>query len=279
MTMVAGGLREPSSRLGGPFRYARLFAIQLRTSVAMGMQYRVDFLVSGGVSLFWLAVTLVPLLVVFGARPVIAGWSYDAALVVVGWFILLKGLLEGAITPSLLAVVEHVRKGTLDFVLLKPADSQFLVSTTRIEPWCVTDLLGGLLVVGWAFARMGRWPAAADLLAGAALLFAAVLVLYSIWILVVSLSFFVVRVDNLAYLFQSVFDAARWPISIFPGPVRLIFTFVLPLALMTTYPAMAILGELSASTGASCLLGAAVFAILARLAWTLSLRRYTSASS
>ena len=47
------------------------------------------------------------------------------------------------------------------------------------------------------------------------LLVVAVLLLYSIWILVVSASFWVVRVDNLSYLFGSIFDAGRWPISVF----------------------------------------------------------------
>ena len=55
------------------------------------------------------------------------------------------------------------------------------------------------------------------------LLVVAVLLLYSIWILVVSASFWVVRVDNLSYLFGSVFDAARWPIDVFRGVLRIVF--------------------------------------------------------
>ena len=83
----------------------------------------------------------------------------------------------------------------------------------------------------------------------AVLLIVAVLLLYSIWILIVSASFWVVRVDNLSYLFQSLFDAGRWPIDVFDGVfrnvLRVIFTAVFPLALMTTYPAQALLGRLT----------------------------------
>ena len=61
---------------------------------------------------------------------------------VVGWFTLLHAVLEGAVSPSLTAVVEHVRRGTLDFVLLKPADAQFLVSTAKLEPWHIVDSAG-----------------------------------------------------------------------------------------------------------------------------------------
>ena len=65
---------------------------------------------------------------------------------VVGWFTLLHAVLEGAVSPSLTAVVEHVRHGTLDFVLLKPADAQFLVSTAKFEPWHVVDVVGALAI-------------------------------------------------------------------------------------------------------------------------------------
>ena len=47
-------------------KYRRLLAIQVRTSLTLGMQYRLDFLIEGAVSIFWVGVTLIPLLVVFG---------------------------------------------------------------------------------------------------------------------------------------------------------------------------------------------------------------------
>src|SRR3712207_2328101 len=112
-------------------RYLRLLQTQVRISVTMAMQYRTEFLFKGGMQLFWVAVTLAPLMVVFGQREKVAGWSYPEALVVLAWFSLLKGVLEGGVTPSLTAVVEGVRTGALDYVLLKPADAQFLVSTAR----------------------------------------------------------------------------------------------------------------------------------------------------
>lgn len=260
-------------------KYGRLLAIQARTSLMLGMQYRLDFLVEGAVSIFWVGVTLIPLVVVFGKRPTVAGWTYDEALLVVGMFVLLKGVLEGAITPSLLAVVDHIRKGTLDFVLLKPADAQFLVSTTKFQPWSMVDVIGGLVVIVAAFVRMGTQPSPLQVAVSLAILASAVLVLYSIWILVVSLAFFVVRVDNLSYLFTSIFDAARWPITVFRGPIRFAFTFVLPLAVMTTYPSMALLGTLEARVFVASTLGATAFAVFARQVWKQAIRRYTSASS
>src|SRR5262249_37193722 len=113
------------------FRYLRLLAVQLRASALLSLQYRYEFFVDGPIEFFWAITMIVPLLIVFQGRTSVAGWTLGEALVVSGWFILLQGILEGAINPSLTSVVEHIRKGTLDFVLLKPADAQFLVSTAK----------------------------------------------------------------------------------------------------------------------------------------------------
>src|SRR5512133_3687751 len=134
------------------------------------MQYRVEFFGDGAMALFWACWSLVPLLIVYGHRPSVAGWTFDEALVVMGWFTVMKGVLEGAVNPSLASVVEHIRKGTLDFVLLKPADAQFLVSTAKFAPWRVVDVVAGLIVFAVAFRRMGRLPAP-EHVAAAALLF------------------------------------------------------------------------------------------------------------
>lgn len=261
-------------------RYLRLLGIQLRASTAVAMQYRLDFLVQGGLALFWAGWGLVPLLVVFGVREGVAGWTFEEALVVIGWFMVMKGVLEGAVNPSLASVVEHIRKGTLDFVLLKPADAQFLVSTQKFAPWRVFDALGGLVVFAVAFHRLGRLPSPGNVVAALLLLACAALILYSLWILVVSAAFFVVKIDNLSYLFVSIFDAARWPADVFRGALRAVFTFVVPLAIMTTFPARALLGkEFGVSDGAGALAGAVAFAAFSRLVWLRSIGRYTSASS
>ena len=208
-------------------RYVRLLGVQLRASFQLAMQYRVDFLVGGTMSLFWLTWNLLPMVILWRSRPTIAGWTFPEALLVAAWFTLLRGLLEGAVQPSLIAVVEHIRKGTLDFVLLA----------------------------------------------------AAVTTLYAIFILVACAAFWVVRLDNLIYLFNSIFDAGRWPSAVFRGAWRLLFTFVIPLALMTTYPAEALLGRLAPSTLGFALGGAALFTLAARLVWLRAIGHYTSASS
>jgi ABC-2 type transport system permease protein len=260
-------------------RYLRLLGVQMRASLATSMQYRVDFLIEGMMSIWWLGWNLVPLLILYDQRDEVAGWNFPSALLVIAWFTVLRGLMEGAINPSLIGVVEKIRTGEFDYLLLKPADAQFLVSTARFEPWNLVDIAGGIALAVIAFGMLGTAPAPDDLLLGLVLLVAAALVLYSMWILIVSASFWVIRLDNLAYLFSAVFDAARWPIQVFQGFWRILFTLVIPLALMTTYPAMAMLGRLEARTALAALGGALLFAAVSRFLWRAAIRSYTSASS
>lgn len=258
-------------------RYLRLLGVQLRASIAQAAQYRLDFVLGAVMSVFWTAAALTPLVVVYARRPTLGGWTRDEALLVVAFFTILKGAIQGAIEPSITNTVEHLRKGTLDFLLLKPADAEFMVSTTRLQPWRATDVLGGLALLVYALADLGRTVTFGAALATLALLVASLAILHSLWIMVVSLAFVTVKVDNLSFLLGSVYDAARWPASVWRGALAWVFTLVIPIAVMTTYPALAVLGRLDLAHGAFGCGLAVVFVLVARLVWTRSIRLYTSA--
>lgn len=260
-------------------RHLALLAASVRLSLLLTLQYRFELVLDTFFQLFWTGTALLPLWLVFEERPMIAGYTYPEALCVTGFFTVLQGVLEGVIQPSLASVVEHVRNGTLDFVLLKPADAQFLVSTHRFAPLRAVNVAAGLAIFAHAFSRMGRTPAPIDVLLALGLLGCAVLVLYSLWILTVSAAFYVGRIDNLRYLFSAIFDAARWPASVYRGVLAFVLTFVIPLALMTSVPADALLGRMSAAAGLSTLAATMFFVALSRMVWVRSVARYTSASS
>jgi len=260
-------------------RYLRLLAIQLRVSLASAMAYRANFLFEGVMSLSSMAITLLPLYVLFDGRQEVAGWNAPAALVVIGYFMAVRAVLEGLISPSLVELVEKIRSGSFDYVLLKPVDAQAMVSASRYEPWKVFDLAGAIAVIIYAFVQRGAPPAAADLALGVALFGTGVLATYALWILCAAASFWVVRLDNLMYLLGAIFDTARWPVQVFPGMWRIVFTFVIPVAVMTTYPAKALLGELHARTALATVGGALALLVVSRLVWRTAIRSYTSASS
>jgi ABC-2 type transport system permease protein len=260
-------------------RYLSLLHAQLRTSVAAAAQYRVEFFVDGAVEILWTATALAPLLVVYGHREQVAGWSFGEALVVLAFFTLLQALLEGVLNPSFLAVVEHVRRGTLDYVLLLPADAQFLISTGRFHLWRSVNVLTALALFVVAFHQLGRGPSVQELGLGAGVFVAAALLLHALWTLGMCLVFFAVKTGQLTDVFSAALDAARWPSSVFRGGLRLVLTFIIPLGLMTTAPASALLGRWDGPLLAAAFGEALLLTLLARWAWTRSLARYASASS
>lgn len=261
-------------------RYLRLFALQFRISAASAMAYRANFLLEGVMSVAWMALTLLPLIVVFERVETIADhWDRPSALIVMAYFLAVRAVIEGTISPSLVDLVEKIRSGAFDYVLLKPVDAQAMISASRYEPWKIFDLLGAIALVVYAFVVRGAPPPPADLALGVALFAAGVLATYSLWIVCAAASFWVVRLDNLMFLLGSTLDVARWPVQVFRGAWRFVFTFIIPVAVMTTYPAMALLGELDTATALATAGGALGMLVLSRVIWRTAIRNYTSASS
>jgi ABC-2 type transport system permease protein len=260
-------------------RYLRLVLVQLRVSVATGMAYRADFLLEGVMALASIGLTLLPLVVLYNGRDTVAGWDAPSALIVIAYFMAVRAVLEGVVSPSFVDLVERIRSGAFDYVLLKPVDAQAMVSASRFEPWQIVNLLGAIALGVYAFWQRGSPPALHHVAAGLVLFAAGVLAMYSLWILCAAASFWVVRLDNLTYLLGAIFDTARWPVQVFPRLWRLVFTFVIPIAVMTTYPAMALLGTLAPRTALATVGGALAMLVASRLVWRAAIRSYTSASS
>lgn len=260
-------------------RYLRLLTIQIRISMAAAFAYRANFAIAGVMSAAWLALTLLPLIVVYGERNRVNGWDLPSALIVMAYFTALRALLEGVISPSLVDLVEKIRNGSFDYVLLKPIDAQITISSSRHEPWKLLDAVGALVLALYAFGRRGYLPSVSELSLGFGLFIAGAMAMYSLWIICAAASFWVGRLDNLIYLLGAIFDTARWPVQVFPGIWRFVFTFVIPVAVMTTFPAMALLGTLDATTTIATAAGALAMVMCSRLVWRTAIRSYTSASS
>ncbi len=258
-------------------RSLRAPLVLVRASVLSSLQYRGDFVFEALRALFEVAWTLVPLLVVFGQRATIAGWSLSEALLVTAWFTALKAVLEGIITPSLVSTIEQIRRGTFDFVLLKPIDAQLLASVGKVSIYSAADVLSAGGLVAFALHRLHFVPTPGAVLTSLLLSIAAAAILYSINLAALSVAFYVARIDNLAYLLAALFDAARWPSTVFRGAARVLFTFVLPLGLMTTFPPLALLGRLSARSVAIATGAAIVGLVASRRIWVRALRAYRSA--
>ncbi len=260
-------------------RYLSTLRIFWIASLTAELEYKANFVIELVATAGNLVGSIFVLSLFYGRSQSLGGWSWEGALVVLGVYTLLEGVTSTLLQPNLSTIVAHVRTGSLDFVLLKPIDSQFWLSARTFSPWGLPGIALGAALIGYAAWKAGATPSPPTLLSAALMLVASLLILYSLWFVLAASSIWFVKIWNATEVLRSVLVAGRFPVSAFPAGLRAFFTFVVPVAFLTTVPAEAILGRAS---GPWLLAGGAVAAgsmALSRWFWQFALRFYTSASS
>ncbi len=260
-------------------RYLKIVGTYFRLGALNELEYRANFWVQMIESSLNLLVAVGGLLVVFAHTETLAGWSPNELLVLVGIYMLVGGFIRVVISPSLERFMGDVREGTLDFTIIKPVDAQLLVSIQQIEIWKLVDVILGVVVIGIALRRMGGGIGVGDTAVFLIALFAGIVIVYSFWLMLATLAFWFVRTENLLVIFDAMYKAARWPVTIYPDWMRFGLTFLVPIAFAVTVPAQGLTGKLSSSTLLLAIgLAVAIF-IVARLFWRFGLRFYSGASA
>jgi ABC-2 type transport system permease protein len=257
----------------------RLAGTFLRVGVMNELQYRVNFAFSLVQSLISVGTSIAVLALVFGNTDSLAGWTAGELLVVMGVYVLVGGLIKMIVQPNMEQLMEDVQQGTLDFVLTKPADGQLLVSVRRVQLWQGVDILVGGVLTVIATARLPGTVTVAEVLAFVLALALGSVAIYCFWLLLTTVAFWVTRLDPIVELFDGMYQAGRWPVSIYPGWLRVGFTILVPLAFAVTVPASALAGHASGWLVLGSIAFTAALTAVTRWTWRLALRRYSGASS
>ncbi|OCR00943.1 ABC transporter permease [Oscillatoriales cyanobacterium USR001] len=258
-------------------RYLHVIILFWSTAIAAELEYRINFLIASLTSIGNLIGSLFGLFLFYRTGYTFEGWKWEEALVVLGIFTMLQGLSEIFLVPNLNRIVDQVEQGTLDFVLLKPISSQFWLSTRTISPWGLPDLIFGISIVIYAANKL-EIGLVNYVLSIIPLGFGFVS-LYSVWFMLGATSIWFVKIYNVTEVLRGLLEAGRYPMAAYPTAYRFFFTFVIPVAFLTTVPANTLLGrgEIIWVLGGGFLAIALFFA--SYLFWKFALRFYTSASS
>jgi len=259
--------------------YLRLLVIFYKNTLISEMEYRLNFWANIGLSLFWLTWAALSVRVYFFHAATIAGWSYHELLIVMGLFFAMNGYRQVVLEPNLSRLSEYVRMGTLDYVLTKPVDSQFLVSLRHIGVYNWGDPILGLGLVAYALWRLDYMPSPGQIGLFALLSAAAMVLLYSFNLILQTTTIWLVNVERVDAIVMGLLETGRFPISFYRGWVRAALTVIIPVAFMTTFPAQALLGRLEWWWVAVAIGLAAVLFLLAAAFWRFALRYYTGASA
>lgn len=260
-------------------RYLRLWLRFVQTAAIREAEYRLNLAIGILERLGQIAVAVISILLIYRFTARVAGWTAAEVLMLVGIYRVMEGLINLLVAPNMMAVSGYIRRGDLDFLLLRPVSSQFLISLRLLSLPELANILVGLGLIIYGARVTAIAPSPADLAASLLFGLSGLILLYALWFGIVTLTFWLVSVDTLDTLFYSLFEAGRYPVSFFKGAIRALLTFVIPVAFATTFPTQALLGIIQPAFLLWGLLLAALALLLTHAFWQYALRHYSSASS
>ncbi len=256
----------------------KLLLTIFKINIQQELAYRTDALINILINLVWLGWELLSLSIIFTATPTLGGWGPPALVALLGVFRLMHTLMSALIWPATEKFNTGVRDGTLDYTLLQPVNSLFLISFSRIVIWRAWDLGLAAALIIYGVSQSGG-TTALNVVAFLLLIFSGGVILYSLWVVLIAFTFWFVKFDNNVTILQALLDTGRYPSTVYPVWLRLLVTFIVPIALATTVPLQALRGEL-ALWQILMFLGISLAAVfVASRVWQAGVRRYSGASS
>ncbi len=263
-------------------RYFRLYCAFWRNCLRQAVEFRANFIANVATNMGWLFSLVLFLKLIYLNTHSVAGWSEGQMFLLVGTYSVLRGITDTLFYQNLSDLPNQIRLGTLDFTLLRPVNSQFFISLRFISLDNLGHLVGAVGLLGYGLWRLPTPPTPGQIAAYALLLLCGVIIFYAVSLLTMTLSFWLVRLDNLFVALDTVFSMARTPITVFrafgPG-AQFFLTYILPLAFLASLPVQVLTGRaLFPALVIGPLLAAAFFGASV-LFWRFATRAYSSASS
>ncbi|MDZ7620709.1 MAG: ABC-2 family transporter protein [Patescibacteria group bacterium] len=282
----------PSSATAVQPAYLRVAYTFLRNSLVRDMTFRANFLIDTVSSMVWVLMNLGFYVLIFEYTPMIGagtGWGKHQFFLFLGTTLLINSLTRGLFLSNAIELSEHIRNGTLDFILLKPIDTQFLVSLGRIEWSALGPLAFGVLLMGHAFWQLGYAPGPLAVVLFLFYVACGCAIYYSLMIALSATAIWFGRNQSLLDFWFYITNFSRYPMEIYRGPwgdpLRWTFTFLVPVLVAVNVPARMLVRPLDVRAAADWILPVfTIFATIASLAasrWIFqrALLSYRSASS
>lgn len=257
-------------------RYWKLTKILFRTSVIRDMQFRGAFFADLFSVLLWTVSYIVVIEVLYLHTNMLHGWNRGDLFVLLGIWVIIDDLLGATVWKGLQELPQTIADGKLDFVLIKPVDSQFLLTMRRFYLVRLVTLLAGVALTVYGFQQSGAVVSVFSLLTFMVLLVCGYLLSFSIFMFLETLGFWFLRIDNVWALFDGMQSIAKYPLDVFGRPVKFATLTVVPLFVAFLYPAQALLGRLTWWEIAYAPALTVLFLWLTRKFYQYSVRRYSS---
>src|SRR5436853_3145151 len=262
-------------------RYIEISSIMLRNSLIREMSFKANFLLWMIVEVLWFCGQIVFFSIIFGQVDHIGDWTKWEVVLLIGTHQMIAQIFQGFFFVNIANIPELVRTGKLDSLLVLPIDSQFAVSTKQFGLDSMINAALGGVVVCVSLARLGIVPNALSVLLYLVALVFGVAVHYSIMLGLAAVSFWIVRAQGLVYGYFNFLNIARYPDAIFPRLFKFIFSWIVPVVVVSNVPARILAKSLDQPSWLmfKLVVASTVIFCLSRAFWSFALRRYSSASS
>ncbi len=261
--------------------YLRVYAVMLRNSLIREMNFKLNFLLWMLVEAFWFAGQLIFIEVIYSQVDAIGDWTKWDMVLLVGTHQIISQIFNAFFFTNLMNLSELVRTGKLDFVLLQPIDAQFTTSVRRFGIDSLVNAFVGILIVCYALHRIQVLPSIGQIVLYLATVLIGVSLHYAVMFGLSTVSFWSIRAQGVIYGYYNIMNLARYPDVVFKGLARFIFSWVLPVMVVTNVPARVLIhaSETPWQFIGHLVLVSFMMILLSRLMWRVAINHYSSASS
>ena len=261
-------------------RYLTLYAALWKNSVAREMSFKGNFILWIIVEVCWFALQLSFVTVVFSQTESIGTWTKWQMVLLVGASNFIQQVYQAFFLVNCTNLSELIRTGKMDFLLLLPVNTRFVVSLRQVDLGAFVNAASAVALMGYAAHQLHLVPTFVQVLGFLALCATGIAIHYSLMFLLATISFWTVRAQGIVWGYYNLFNIARMPDEAFRGAFKAVFTFALPVLLVSNVPTRTLANTLDSYWPLLALLGlGVVWALISEWFWRLSVSRYTSASS
>jgi ABC-2 type transport system permease protein len=277
--------------------YFRVFLTFARNSLVRNMMFRANFLIECFSSVTWTMMNLGYYLLIFQYTTSIGdktGWGQWEFFAFLATTMLVNSLVQAFFMPNCEDISELIRTGGLDFALLKPIDTQFLISLEKVDWSSLANFAAGVVLLTVSLLQMTARPENPLVLRPEMIVLYAfyvlcgVAILYSLMIALSATSIWLGQNRSLYDFWFYITNFSRYPMEIYSGtwgtPLRLACTYLVPVLIVVNVPARIIARPVSGDDytvwlALYALVATAGSLVVSRYVFLAALKNYRSASS
>jgi len=242
------------------------------------MAFRINALLGFLAQIIYLFGSILTLSVLFANVESIGGWTHAQFLALVATLELLQQINSRVFRQGLRNLPALVQRGYLDTYLLRPCWTPMLITLKGVDIAGLWRCSLGIGILVYSM-QIGSMPTIVQFLSYLLSFFFSLIILVFLNACLVCLSFWVIEVNNLYFVIDDLSEFARYPDSVYHGVIRKILTTILPLVLLSSFPARILMNELYVNLLVHQAIVLIFFGSLAWVLWQKGLQHYQGASS